>query len=127
MRVSVVLDLLDNQVVDSEGVPLGRVDDLELCLPVDVGAPSDERARVTAVVIGAAALGRRLGGITGRVMTASAERLRPAGSHGPTVEVSAVRVVRPLLRLTVAGPALPGVAGLEKWLRRHVVERGERR
>lgn len=126
MRVSLVLDLLDHQIVDVDGIPVGRVDDLDLDLPPDqpdrrpgaAGVP-----RVTGLVMGAEALGHRIGGTSGRIMAATAARLRATGTGAPVLAVALVDQVRPLLRLTVREPDLPGVAGLEKWLRDHVIAR----
>jgi sporulation protein YlmC with PRC-barrel domain len=124
MRVSLVLDLLDNQVVDADGVPLGRVDDLEVELPPETGTAEGVAVpQVTGIVTGSEALGHRIGGVAGRVMSSVSSRLRETGTGPPVIGVSSVRAVRPMLRLTERGPDLPEVAGLEKWLRRHLVDR----
>lgn len=134
MRVSLVLDLLDNQVVDADGVPLGRIDDLEVALPASDGGGSGEGGddpgtargpvpQVVAIVTGAEVLGTRVGGVVGRLMSGTARRLRDPEVGSPHLDVALVRAVRPLVRLTAREPELPQVAGLEKWLRRHVVAR----
>ncbi len=119
---SLVLDLLDNQVVDGDGLPIGRVDDVEI--DVAAGGPPT----VTGLLVGAEALGLRIGGLTGTLMHTTAARLRPAygqgsGAHSgpPSVPVALVGELRPLVRLRVPLASLPGFAGLERWLAAHVV------
>jgi hypothetical protein len=117
---SVTHRLLDHQVVDGDGLPLGRVDDLE----ITVGRAGEPPA-VTALLIGQQALGGRLGGQTGALLAGSAARLRGAAEPaGPTrVATGLVTATQPLVRLTVPLAELPGVAGLERWLAEHVVSR----
>ncbi len=116
--VSLRIALLDNQVVDRHRLPIGRVDDLE----VEVG---DGRPRVTEIVIGAEALGDRVGGFLGRWMAAASARLRaPAEEPGPPrIEIGAVEEIEPLIELKVEKDDLPEVAGLERWLAAHFVGR----
>jgi sporulation protein YlmC with PRC-barrel domain len=110
-------DLLDRQIVDSDGSFLGKVDDLEL--------QQDEQGRlhVTALLLGPGPLSRRLRG-------RGDGRRRPAGSRS---ERSSTRGVRRLdyalvtdvgSAVTVAFPpdAAP-VSALESWLRDHIVGR----
>jgi hypothetical protein len=68
--VSARIALLDNQLVDAGRRPIGRVDDLELAL-------ENGTLRVDSILIGAQALGERLGGTIGRGMAALAARFRP--------------------------------------------------
>lgn len=111
--------LLDLQIVDADGRPVGRVDDLLLHLPDDGGPPV-----VTHVLTGAQALGERLGGVPGRVMAALAARLRDAGSPAGPARIPAAQVGEygDLVHLTVPLRALPHLAGLERWLACEVVE-----
>jgi hypothetical protein len=115
---SVRFTLLDQQLVDADGLPVGRVDDLVLELPEGGGPP-----RVTHLLIGAQALGDRLGGVTGRLMAGTAGRFRSGGDAPARVPWAMLDRTAPLLTLTAtpAGPA--GVAGLETWLSRHLVGR----
>lgn len=62
------LDLLDRQIVDSEGEPVGKVDDLELLERDGAGY------EVVALLLGPEAYGRRLGGIIGRWISHSGRR-----------------------------------------------------
>lgn len=60
-EASLRIEILDHQVADSEGLPFGRVDDVELDLSVAAG----EEPRVTRMLCGQEPLGERLGGLTG--------------------------------------------------------------
>ena len=121
MRLSVNLDLIDNQVVDSNRLPISRVDDLEISVPAD---GSGDEPVVTGLVLGAETLGHRLGGRVGQVVSSVSARLRDHDEDGPPVlDVATVEQVRPVLVLTEAFPDLPDAAGLEHWLRRHLLAR----
>jgi hypothetical protein len=115
--VSARIVLLDNQIVDSDRLPIGRVDDLEI--EVDGGEP-----RVTAMLVGSEALGQRIGGLIGRAMTAVSARLSPPGRTGPPrIGVDSIRRLEPLIELDLCKDEMPEVAGLERWLAAHLVER----
>ena len=118
-HVSLRMDLLDQQVVDCDRLPIGRVDDLELAVPDGGGPPA-----VTSILTGAQALGERLGGRAGAWMAACAERLRPRGAPvGPAaIDTELIAEIEPMVRLRIASGELPHVAGLERWLARHVIE-----
>lgn len=111
--------LLDQELVDRDGTRIGRIDDLELAIPAGGGPPE-----IVGLYVGAQALGRRIGGWTGRAMEAIAERLRePGGEPGPVcVDAALVSEVQPMVKLDAALADLP-VAGLERWLARHFVAR----
>jgi hypothetical protein len=114
--ISARLALLDHQLLDADGLPIGRVDDLELSLPPSGGAPE-----VEAVLTGAEALGQRLGGLTGALMAAVASRLRPTTGVGPTrLDAELVEELEPAIKLRLALRELPGVAALERWLGQRV-------
>jgi hypothetical protein len=117
-EISLRIALLDNQVVDCNRLPIGRIDDLE----IEVG---DGPPRVTKIVTGSEALGGRIGGIIGRWMAAASARLRsPAQEEGaPRIEIDAVEEIEPLIELKVGKDDLPEVAGLERWLATHFVGR----
>jgi hypothetical protein len=116
--LSVRFSLLDQQIVDAHGLPIGRVDDIEL------EQRGDERPRVAALLVGAQALGERIQGPTGSTVAAVAARARGDGSGGPTrIEAAHVAELEPQVRLDVGLEDLPEVAALERWLSSHVVER----
>ncbi|GGL39200.1 PRC-barrel domain-containing protein [Phycicoccus endophyticus] len=105
-------DVLDRQVVDSEGRPVGRVDDVEL----------DEDGAAVALRVGMAALAPRLGGWVGQLLGGLAHRLAE-GEPSPAVPVERVTKWSPLVHLDVPVRELDGVAGLEGWLGTRVVGR----
>jgi sporulation protein YlmC with PRC-barrel domain len=111
------LRLLDRQVVDPDGAMICKVDDVEL-------APADDGGYVvTALLAGPLALGPRLPGRLGRWTVALARRW----SDDP--EPSPRRI--PFERVTELGSAVVldrsrdqlGIAGLEDWVRTHVIDR----
>lgn len=112
--------LLDHQLLDCHGLPIGRVDDAEL----DVSG-ADAPPRVTALLTGAEALGQRLGGLVGGLMSHGAARLRdPEDARGPVkLDPELIAELEPLIKLRVGFADLPHVGGLERWLGRHFVGR----
>lgn len=116
--ISLRIALLDNEVVDRNRLPIGRIDDLEI--EVEGGQP-----RVTAIVTGSEALGGRIGGFLGRWMAAISARLRsPTQEKGPPrIDLAAVEEIEPLIELRVEKDDLPEVAGLERWLAANFVGR----
>jgi hypothetical protein len=119
-ELSARIVLLDNQIVDSDGLPIGRVDDLEI-------SPSARgcRPRVTALLTGSEALGGRLNGGIGRTISAISGRIRsPSQEHGPTrLDPSLIDELEPRLKLKRPLRQLEGVAGLERWLSENVIQR----
>lgn len=111
--------LLDQQLVDADNRPVGRVDDVVLDLSDDGGPP-----QVTAVLTGAQALGERLGGVTGRLMAAVASRLRSGQRSSEPVGISVhlIADTSNLVTLTVPVRDLPHIIGLERWLAHRLVE-----
>ena len=70
--------LLDRELIDSRGMPAGRVDDLELSDP----APGEPPV-LTALLCGSTAFGPRLGGRPGTWWQAIGRRLRPVTDSYP--------------------------------------------
>lgn len=118
-ELSLRLDVLDRQIVDSDGVPVGRIDDLVLGEPAGGAQTPTPRAILT----GAQALGERIGGTTGRTMARVAARLRPHGrpQGAAAIELGLVDRIDEEVRLALPLADLPHVAGLEHWLAEHVV------
>jgi sporulation protein YlmC with PRC-barrel domain len=117
--LSLRFDFLDQQIVDADGLPLGRVEDVELA------QARGEPPHVAAVLTGAEALGERMGGGLGEALARTARRLRePASDEGPTrIEIEHVESAGPKLELKVRHDEIPHVAALERWLSERVVGR----
>lgn len=117
------LHLLDRQVVDVDGEPVARVDDVELTLG------GDGSLELTALLVGPEALGARMGGRIGRWMADVGRRLRPDLAGPPRIPVDDVDEVTPFIRLSVHRDDLD-LPRSEAWFRDHVVGRlpgGDRR
>lgn len=110
------LDLLDRQIIDSNGDLVGKVDDLELTDPAD-GAP-----RLTALLLGPQAYGHRLGGRLGIWITSAAARL--GGTAEPIrVPVELVDEIDVSIKLKVPTKEIDRIERLDLWLRKHLIER----
>ncbi|MDQ7992802.1 MAG: hypothetical protein AAGC63_04065 [Propionicimonas sp.] len=104
------LSLLDRQVLDVDGEPVGVVDDLELSDPQAGVLPDDAVAPVVRhLVHGPVVLDRITGG-------------RHPRAHFERIEWAAVAEIGPALRLAVGSSRVP-VGWLEDWLARNVVAR----
>ena len=109
------LDLFDRQVLDRDGHPVGKVDDLQVTVDQEAGPPV-----VEALLIGPQALGKRIGGRLGRAMAGIATRL----GHTPlSIPVDQVQQFGIVVRLRISLNDLPQAGALERWLRNEVVSR----
>lgn len=116
MRIQLVQQLLDRQLVDCTGRPIGKVDDVEFL----VGA--DGSAYVYALLSGPGALGARVGGRVGRLVLA-AERFVTGLPMAPMrIPFALVERVDSAVWLRVPAKNLPGSA-MEEWLRRQLIAR----
>jgi sporulation protein YlmC with PRC-barrel domain len=110
-------ELLDRQIVDRDGEPVGKVDDVELTY--------DERgdAYVTGLLLGQQALGERIGGGLGRWISAVARRMsEPPGQPPIRIGFDLVERVDSAVRLSVARELIVEPP-LEAWLRDHLIGR----
>jgi sporulation protein YlmC with PRC-barrel domain len=110
-------ELLDRQIVDRDGEPVGKVDDVELGY--------DERgdAYVTGLLLGQQVLGERIGGRLGRWIAAVARRMSEPPDQPPIrIGYDLVAKVDSAVRLSVARELLPEPP-LEGWLRTHLIGR----
>lgn len=114
--ISLRHDVLDQQIVDCDRLPVGRVDDV--VLEAEPGA-----AEVRGLLTGAEALGRRVGGGLGVLSARTARRLRRDGDSPPAVDPALVQELGSMVRLRVRFEDLPELAGLERWLSEHFVSR----
>jgi sporulation protein YlmC with PRC-barrel domain len=109
------LKLLDRQILDRDGEPVGKVDDIEFAFGAD-GTPY-----VSALLVGQQALGQRIGGWLGRCIEGTARRLAP--TPGPIrIPYDLVVKVHSAVDLSVRRELLTDPP-LEAWLRDHVISR----
>jgi sporulation protein YlmC with PRC-barrel domain len=112
VELLVAFNLLDRQIVDSDGLPVGKVDDVEL------GRAEDGGLYVAALLTGEQVLGRRIGGALGRWMTAAGGR--PV--NGRRIAYDWVASVSSAVVLSVKRDLLPEPE-LETWLNDHLIGR----
>ncbi|GHF25612.1 hypothetical protein GCM10017786_69740 [Amycolatopsis deserti] len=108
--------LLDRQIVDVDGHPVGKVDDVEL-----VRAP-DGTYRVTALLVGQHVLGERVGGLLGRMLCRLAVRLGGGRIEPLRITYDHVKQVSSDVTLSLRAEVLE-VPPLEKWLRDKLIAR----
>jgi sporulation protein YlmC with PRC-barrel domain len=117
MRFFLGFDLLDRQILDSEGLPVGNVDDVEL------SAGEDGVLTVTALLVGARVWGLRLGGRLGDTIAGMAARLQERTPDGPIrIPMDQVRETGAAITLAISRDLLVEPE-LEAWLREHIIAR----
>jgi sporulation protein YlmC with PRC-barrel domain len=110
------VDLLDRQVVSSDGRMIAKVDDVEL------EERSDGTLTVTGLLVGPGALGPRLGGAVGQVVAGSWSRLSGRAPDDPRrIDYAHVRGISTVLILD-EGRRNVDVDGLEAWMRARIVD-----
>jgi sporulation protein YlmC with PRC-barrel domain len=116
-RLDVADRLLDRQIVDRNGRPFAKVDDLEL--EVD----SEGRPYVVALLCGPGALGPRLGRRLGRWVVAIWKRQHPAVHPAPVrIPMSAVASVDNAVNLSLPRDSTAAGA-VEDWVAEHFISR----
>ncbi|MEH0986460.1 hypothetical protein [Micromonospora sp. CPCC 205556] len=117
MRIQLGRQLLDRQIVDSDGWPVGKVDDVEFAVDAE-GFPY-----VAYLLSGERALGDRIGGRVGRLLVALADRLTDDPPAWPLrIPVTQVARLDSAVWLRVRADELPRPP-VEAWLRRHLIDR----
>ena len=112
-RIDAYYELMDRQILDHDGRMIGKVDDVEL------EQRDDGRIYVTALLSGPGALGPRLGGGLGTIVTSTWSRL--SGRSEPArVEWSQVASVETAIKLAV-GRTTVALDGFETWMRDRVI------
>ncbi|WP_431922943.1 hypothetical protein [Micromonospora wenchangensis] len=116
MRVQLGRQLLDRQIVDADGLLLGKVDDVEFAV--------DERGvpYVSCLLTGQGALGRRIGGRVGWLLVALADRFTEEASAPLRIPFGQVARIDSAVRLRTRADELPRPP-VETWLRRHLIDR----
>jgi hypothetical protein len=111
------LQLLDRQILDTDSMMAGKVDDLEF------ERPSDADPYVTSILSGPGALGPRLSGRLGRWFAGVHRRLHPDPEPGPArISFGVVKRISNHVELTVRREDLENQE-LEVWVHDHVIAR----
>ena len=111
------LDLLDRQIVDADEELVGKVDDVEL-----TDGDSDHAPRLTALLLGPQAYGRRVGGRVGTWIASMGARL--AGTAEPIrIPIELVDEFGASIRLSVRLRDVERVERLDRWLRERFIGR----
>jgi sporulation protein YlmC with PRC-barrel domain len=117
VRLFIGFDLLDRQILDREGLPVGNVDDVEMAVA------EDGTLSVSALLVGAQAWGDRLGGRLGDTIAGMATRLQRRTPPGPIrIPIDIVRDTGAAVTLSLSRDLLTEPE-LETWLREHVIAR----
>lgn len=115
--LDLALHLLDRQVVDPDGRPVCKVDDLEMQLD-DAGRPY-----ITAILCGPLALAPRLGGRLGGWLHAVASRISPPAHPSPNrIRFELVTDIGSAIVVCKTREEL-GIAPAEDWVKSHIVGR----
>jgi sporulation protein YlmC with PRC-barrel domain len=112
-EIDAVLHLLDRQILDPEGRMVAKVDDLELT------RGDDGTYTVTALLVGPAALGPRLGGAIGRLVNAVHARLSHR-DQPDRIPVERVTDIGSAVTVDRDAEAFYG-AGFESWARTRII------
>lgn len=108
--------LLDRQIVDLDGRPVGKVDDVELT------RDPDGTYRITALLVGQYVLAERIGGLVGRLLRTLARR-RGGGAPEPLrITAEHVQRVGSDVRLSLRAELLD-LPPSETWLRDTLIAR----
>jgi hypothetical protein len=116
MEIAVVRDLLDKQLVDRDGEPLGRVDGIVMSYS------SDAPPRITHFELGAQTLARRLPRPFQGAVAWLGQRLSPRGSSPYRIEASRIIQLGRVIKIDIDGPR-SAARDTERWVRDHIVAR----
>jgi hypothetical protein len=114
-----VLHLLDRQIVDRDGVPVAKVDDLEFAEPAEAG----DLPILTDILCGQAALARRFNRRLGRGVELLRRVLDPTDEPGPArISFGVVIDIGPQLTIALERDQV-AVTTVDRWLAREIVAR----
>ncbi|MER7168060.1 hypothetical protein ABT336_18580 [Micromonospora sp. NPDC000207] len=116
VRMQLGQHLLDRQIVDADGLLVGKIDDIEFAVA------DDGTVFVDALLTGTGVLGQRIGGVVGRLLIRVADRLRDRQPSAVRIRYPLVERVDSAVRLRVRLDELPP-APLEEYLRRRLIDR----
>lgn len=116
MRVLLVRDVLDNQLIDAANQNAGKVDGivLEVC--------EGEPPRVRYIEVGPVTLARRLNRRLGNWVARRDKRLGEGRGEPIRIPISRITLDEPSLRVDMVVEKTP-IMALEQWLRRVIVRR----
>jgi sporulation protein YlmC with PRC-barrel domain len=114
--VKLVRDVLDKELLDREGEPMGRVDGLVMQVE------NNSQPRITHIDVGSPALWERVHPILGRLARRMAGLWGPKRREQVRIPWSDVATVGPDIRLDVAAK-VTGAIDWEIWIARHIIER----
>lgn len=115
MTLLVGYHLLDRQVIGSDGLLIGKVDNVEIS--------AADPPRVVALLLGPQAFADRIGGRLGRIICHLARRLQPGEDPTPLrVPYPQVDHVDTAVHLRIRSDELPEPA-LKSWLRKQLIDR----
>ncbi|WP_456698590.1 hypothetical protein [Aeromicrobium sp. P5_D10] len=113
--IDVQTDLLDRQIVSSDGAMIAKVDDIEV-------AEHDSRLIVSGLLVGPGALGPRLGGVLGELVVDSWSRLARRSPQEPRrIDYTHVSGLATVLTLDRSRRQIE-IDGLETWTRVHLID-----
>lgn len=116
MRVRLVRDVLDNQLVDATDQNAGKVDGI--VLEAQPGQPP----RVRYLEVGPITLARRLNRHLGNWVAKWDARLGEGRGKAIRIPITRVSLESPSLRIDIAADSTP-IMAFEQWLRRAIVKR----
>ena len=113
------LQLLDRQILDSDGNMAGNVDDLEFVWPDEGTGPPI----VAGIFAGPGALARRIGGRLGDWIESVHERLHPRENPGPArIPFGVVKNINNHVELSVPKDDLE-IERFERWVRERIIDK----
>lgn len=116
MDIAIVRDLLDKQLVDREGEPLGRVDGIVMSYDDDA-AP-----HITHFELGAQTLARRLPRPFRSALEWLARRLTSRNGQPYRIDVSRILQLGRVIRIDIDG-SRSAARETERWVRDHIIAR----
>lgn len=116
MEIAVIRDLLDKQLVDREGEPLGRVDGIVMSYSAD--APP----RLTHFEMGAQTLAPRLPRPFQGMLAWLGQRLSPRSGPPYRIETSRIIQLGRTIKVDIDGTR-SAARETERWVRDHIVAR----
>jgi hypothetical protein len=118
-RIWAVLELLDRQLVDGDGLLAGKVDDVEFVVDDD----PDALPRVDALLSGLGALASHIGGDVGRWLAAIERRLATLRDRAPSrIDFAQVTSIEAAIGLAADREELDNNRA-ERWVRDVIVDK----